>query len=56
MASRKYHAKLDELKLRLPKGEGDVFKEHAKLQGESLNAFLYRAAKETMERDLQKCE
>ena len=53
-ASKKYHAKLDELKLRVPQGEGDVFRAHAATQGESLNGFLYRAAKEAMEHDQQK--
>lgn len=50
-ASKKYHEKLDELKLRVPAGEGEFIKAHARKTGESTNAFLCRAVKETMERD-----
>ena len=50
-ASKRYLAKLDELKLRVPSGEGEIIKAHARKTGESTNAFLHRAVKETMERD-----
>lgn len=50
-AAKKYHQKLDEVKLRVPKGERQVLQDHAQSQGESLNTFLYRAVTETMERD-----
>lgn len=51
-ASKKYIAeKLDEVKLRVPKGEREILKKHAEKMGESVNAFVYRAIKETMERD-----
>lgn len=50
-ASKKYHQKFDEVKMRVPKGERQKFQAHAEAQGESLNAFLYRAVLETMERD-----
>ncbi len=51
-ATRKYiENKLDEFKIRFPKGEKDVIKEHAARQGESMNEFFIRAARETMERD-----
>ncbi len=54
-ASKKYHQeKLDELKLRVPKGNKDRIQEHAKAQGESTNAFIYRAVNETIERDQAK--
>lgn len=46
--------KVDTINLRVPKGEKAVFQEHAARQGESVNAFLYRAAKETIEHDKQK--
>ncbi len=52
-AVEKYHAKFDDIKLRVPLGERQILKDHAKSQNESLNEFLYRAAKETMERDIQ---
>lgn len=50
-ATDKYHAKFDDIKLRVPLGERKVLKDHAQTQGESLNQFLYRAAQETMKRD-----
>ena len=56
-ASKKYHEKLDEVKFRVPAGEGAVIKAHARQTGESTNAFIYRAVKETIERDQEKiCE
>ncbi len=55
-ASKKYHEKFDDIKLRVPKGERQMLQDHAAVQEESLNAFLYRAAKETMERDQFKRE
>lgn len=53
-ASKKYHEKFDELKVRVPSGEGNIFRMHAAERGETINQFLYRAAKEAMERDKQK--
>jgi predicted HicB family RNase H-like nuclease len=51
-ASKKYISeKLDEVKFRVPKGQREVIRNHALTQGESVNAFLNRAVKETMERD-----
>ncbi len=54
-AIQKYEReKLDRVLLRIPKGEKVHIQEHAKTRGESANAFIYRAVKETMERDNQK--
>lgn len=50
-ATRKYHDKLDNLQIRVPKGAKAVIAEHAAAQGESLNAFVVRAINEAMERD-----
>lgn len=50
-ASKKYNEKLEMISIRVPKGEPEQFKEHAKKMGESLAAFLRRAAKETIEID-----
>ena len=51
-ANKKYiNERLDEIKFRVPKGERDLLKQHAEKMGESVNAFIYRAVKETMERD-----
>lgn len=54
-ASRKYHAeKLENVTFRVPKGNKERIQEHAKSQGESTNAFIYRAVNEAIERDRQK--
>lgn len=41
----------DEIKIRFPKGEKDSIKAYAASRGESMNAFIYRAIQETMERE-----
>ena len=43
--------KVEEIKFRVPKGKKAIFKAHADKCGESVNAFLLRAAEETMDRD-----
>ena len=54
-ATKKYiKEKLDEIKLRVPKGQREVIQQHAARQGESVNGFITRAVKETMERDNKK--
>lgn len=50
-AVKKYHAKFDELKLRVPAGEGAAIKAHAQARGETTNEFIKRAVKETMARE-----
>ena len=51
-AIRKYQQeKLEDVKFRVRKGEKQVIQEHAQQQGESVNAFLTRAVRDTMERD-----
>lgn len=50
-ATKKYHEKLDNLQIRVPKGVKAKIVEHAASKGESLNAFVVRAINETMERD-----
>ena len=51
-ATKKYiREKLDEIKLRVPKGQREVIQQHAAKQGESVNGFITRAVKETMKRD-----
>lgn len=55
-ASKKYNEKLEMISIRVPKGEPELFKAHAETQGESLAAFLRRAAKETIERDNKKAK
>lgn len=53
-ANDKWRDKFDEVRFRVPKGDKTVIQEHAKAQGESVNAFLNRAVDETMARDQQK--
>jgi len=54
-AIKKYEQeKVDRVIFRVPKGVKEQIQEHAEKQGESLSAFLNRAAQETMERDNQK--
>ena len=48
-AVAKYHAKLDEIKVRVPKGKREVYKAHAERQGKSLNALII----ELLEKDMQ---
>ena len=50
-ASVKYLEKLDEIRIRMPKGKKELIKAHADAQGESVNGFINRAVDETMERD-----
>ena len=51
-ASKKYISeKLDEIKLRVPKGEREIIKSHAEKMWQSLNGFVRRAIEETIERD-----
>ena len=50
-ATQKYLEKLDEIKVRVPKGKKSEIQAHAEGQGESVNGFINRAIDETMERD-----
>ena len=45
----------DRINLTVPKGEKDIIKAHAdKYDGGSVNGFIQRAIRETMERDSKK--
>lgn len=50
-ASKKYHEKFDDLRIRVPSGEKALIDAHANSMGESTNAFVRRAIAETIERD-----
>lgn len=50
-ASVKYLEKLDEIRIRMPKGKKELIKAHADAKGESVNGFINRAVDETMERE-----
>jgi predicted DNA binding CopG/RHH family protein len=49
--AKDYLNKLDEIKIRVPKGQKDVVREHAQERGESVQGFIKRAISETIERD-----
>ena len=50
-ATNKYRKKYDLIQIRAPLGERDKIADHAAIRGESINAFINRAIKETMDRD-----
>lgn len=50
-ASVKYLEKLDEVRIRMPKGKKDTIKAHAEAHGQSVNGFINSAIDEKMERD-----
>lgn len=51
-ASAKYlKESVEDIRIRVPKGQKAVIKTHAEQQGESMNHFVTRAINETMERD-----
>lgn len=53
-ASKKYLTEtVEDVRIRVPKGQKSVIKSHAESQGESMNQFVTRAIKEAMERDNQ---
>lgn len=54
LASKKYHQKLDNIMIRVPKGEKTNLMAHAAKHGESLNAFVKRAIYLTIEQDNKK--
>ena len=43
--------RVEEIKFRVPKGQKVIIQEHAAQQGESVNAFIYRAVSEAMDRE-----
>ncbi|MDO4297312.1 MAG: hypothetical protein Q4C59_02395 [Lachnospiraceae bacterium] len=51
-ASAKYlKESVEDVRIRVPKGQKTVIKNHAEQQGESMNQFVIRAINETMKRD-----
>lgn len=53
-SNEKYLSTLDEIKVRMPKGEKDKIKAHAESMGESVNGFINRAIENQMERDKER--
>lgn len=53
-ANEKYlKESVEDIRIRVPKGQKTIIKKHAEQQGESMNAFVVRAINETMEMDDQ---
>ncbi|MCD8133481.1 MAG: hypothetical protein LUE19_06480 [Clostridiales bacterium] len=51
-ANEKYlKESVEDVRIRVPKGQKAVIKEHAEQQGESMNAFVVRAITQTMQQD-----
>ena len=55
-ASKKYHQKFDDLRIRVPAGEKEIIEKHAASKGESVNSFVRRAIALAMEQDQQEQE
>lgn len=56
-ASAKYlHEVVEDIRIRVPKGDKTKVQAHANSTGESMNAFVVRAINETMNRDNQNME
>ena len=53
---KKKKKKLEGITFRVPVGQKSRIQEHAKAQGESTNAFIYRAVNEAIERDEKKAK
>ena len=54
-AAKKYLTEsVEDIKIRVPKGQKAIIKAHAEQQGESMNQFVTRAINDTMERDSTK--
>ncbi len=51
-ANAKYHEKLEDIKVRVPKGERERYKQYAESVGKSLNALII----ELLEADMSKSE
>lgn len=53
-ANEKYlRETVEDIRIRVPKGEKAKIQAHAEKQGESMNAFVYRAIQQAMEHDLE---
>ena len=51
-ASAKYlKESVEDIRIRVPKGQKSLIKKHAEKQGESMNQFVIRSITETIERD-----
>ncbi len=54
-AIKKYQSeKVEDVRIRVPKGRKEEIKRHAESMGESMNQFVIRSIDETMQRDTGK--
>lgn len=53
-AMEKYETTQELIRFRVPKGDKEIYVQHAKKMGESLATFLQRAAKEAVAHDLER--
>lgn len=49
-ANAKYHEKLEDIKVRVPKGEREKYKQYAESIGKSLNALIIELLEEDMKK------
>lgn len=52
--NKRYLAKLDDIRIRVPKGQKAEIKAHAESRGESLNGYVVRAIRERMGKEVGK--
>ena len=50
-ANERYLAKLDEVRIRLPKGQKSVWQDAAARAGESLNQYIIKAVQNRMDKE-----
>ena len=56
-ASAKYlKESVEDIRIRVPKGQKSIIKNHAEKQGESMNQFVIRSITETIELDSKRVE
>ena len=56
-ASAKYlKESVEDIRIRVPKGQKSIIKDHAEKQGESMNQFVIRSITETIKRDSKRVE
>lgn len=54
-AAEKYlREAVEDIRIRVPKGQKEIIKAHAEKQGESMNQFVIRAIAEAMQRDQER--
>lgn len=52
-SNKRHHEKLDDIKIRVPKGDREIYKAFAESRGQSLNALVVALLNSAMEADGQ---